>query len=88
MSRLAHLTRFPANARKLAKLAARFEPVRSIADPLRYGSTDTNTAFHDLHRLARLFLAGEWQSTAGGRAAGFALLFPMNDLFEAFITRS
>ena len=30
----------------------------------------TNTAFHDLHRLARLFLTGEWQSTAGGRAAG------------------
>ena len=90
VSRLAQLTRSPANARKLAELAARFEPVRSTADPLRepVRLDRTNTAFHDLHRLARLFLAGEWQSTAGGRAAGFALLFPMNDLFEAFIGKS
>ena len=90
VSRLARLTRSPANARKLADLAARFEPVRSTADPLRepVRLDRTNTAFHDLYRLARLFLVGEWQSTAGGRATGFALLFPMNDLFEAFIGKS
>lgn len=90
VSRLARLTRSPANARKLADLAARFELVRRTADPLRepVRLDRTNTAFHDLHHLARLFLAGEWQSTAGGRAAGFALLFPMNDLFEAFIGKS
>ena len=90
VSRLAHLTRSPANARQLAELAARFEPVRGTSDPLRepVRLDRTNTAFHDLHLLARLFLAGEWQSTTGGRAAGFALLFPMNVLFEGFIGRS
>ena len=90
VSRLDRLTRSPANARRLAELAARFEAVSDSADPLRepVRLDRTNTAFHDLHRLARLFLAGDWQSTAGGHAAGFALLFPMNDLFEAFIGKS
>ena len=90
VSRLAGLTRSPANARKLAELAARLEPVRGSSDPLRepVRLDRTNTAFHDLHLLARLFLSGEWQSTTGGRAAGFALLFPMNVLFEGFIGKS
>ena len=35
-----------------------------------------------------MFLAGDWQSTASGTASGFALVFAMNDLFEAFIGRS
>ena len=90
VSRLARLTRSIDNARRLAELAARFEPVRDTADPLRerVRLDRTNSAFHALHHLARLFLAGEWQSTAGGREAGFALLFPMNVLFEAFIGKS
>ena len=90
VSRLARLTRSLDNVRRLTELAARFEPVRDTADPLRerVRLDRTNTAFHALHRLARLFLSGEWQSTAGGREAGFALLFPMNVLFEAFIVKS
>lgn len=40
-----------------------------------------------LFRLARLFLEGQWQNTAAGKPTGFALLFPMNDLFEAFVGR-
>ena len=48
----------------------------------------TNTAFHDLYRLAKLFLSGDWQRTTGGDSKGFALLFPMNELFEKFIGRS
>ncbi|MXW92838.1 MAG: restriction endonuclease [Rhodospirillaceae bacterium] len=88
--RLARMTRSAANARLLAELAARFEftgdSVRPLEEPVRLDRT--NTAFHDLYRLARLFLKGEWQDTAAGRPAGFALLFPMNDLFEAFIGRS
>ena len=48
----------------------------------------TNTAFHDLYRLARLFLKGDWQSATGGGAPGFTLLFAMNVLFEEFIGRS
>ena len=73
--------------RRLAELAARFELVGDTPDPLRepVRLDRTNTAFHDLHRLARLFLEGDWQSTTGGEATGFTLLFPMHELFEKFI---
>ena len=89
VSRLARLARTAANARLLAELAARFEFVGDSPDPLRepVRLDRTNAAFHDLHRLARLFLGGDWQSTASGRAAGFTLLFPMNVLFETFVGR-
>ena len=88
-SRLARLARTAANARLLAEIAARFELVGDSPDPLRepVRLDRTNAAFHDLHRLARLFLEADWQSTASGRAAGFTLLFPMNVLFEAFVGR-
>ena len=87
VSRLARVARTAANARRLAELAARFELVGDTPDPLRepVRLDRTNTAFHDLHRLARLFLEGDWQSTTGGEATGFTLLFPMHELFEKFI---
>ena len=88
-ARLARLVRSAANIRLLAELAARFEPVgdsrRPLREPVRLDRT--NTAFHDLYRLACLFLDDEWQSTASGDASGFTLLFPMNDLFEKFAGR-
>ena len=89
VARLARLARTAANARLLAEIAARLESVGDSPDPFRepVRLDRTNAAFHDLHRLALLFLAGEWQNTASGRAAGFALLFPMNDLFEKFVGR-
>ena len=88
--RLVRVARTAANARRLAELAARFEFVGDTPDPLRepVRLDRTNAAFHDLHRLARLFLTGDWQSTAGGEATGFTLLFPMNELFEQFIGES
>ena len=90
VSRLALMTRSAANARLLAELAARLEFTGDSARPLEetVRLDRTNTAFHDLYRLARLFLEGEWQGTAAGQPAGFALLFQMNDLFEAFVGRS
>ena len=90
VTRLAGLARSAANFRRLAELAARFEFVRDSSDPLRESVLldRTNTAFHELYRLAKLFLSGDWQSTAEGHSAGFALLFPMDKLFEAFIGRS
>ena len=89
VARLAGLARRPANVRLLAELSSRFEAVAVSPDPLRepVRLDRTNDAFHTLHRLARLFLRRDWQSTAGGHAEGFALLFPMNDLFEKFIAR-
>ena len=90
VSRLSGLTRSSANMRRLSELAARFEYVCDASEPLRepVRLDRTNTTFHDLYRLARLFLSGDWQSAAGGRADGFALLFPMNTLFEAFVGQS
>ena len=60
--------------------------------PLRFtsgcASIRTNATFHRLLRIARLILAGDWQSTMGGDNEGFALLFPMNQLFEEFVGRT
>ena len=88
--RLTRVARTAANARRLAELTARFELTGDSPDPLSepVRLDRTNTAFHDLHRLARLFLTGDWQSTTGGKATGFTLLFPMNELFERFIGES
>ena len=90
VSRLTGVTRSSATARRLAELVARLEFVKDTRSPLRepVRLDRSNTAYHDLYRLARMFLAGDWQSTASGRASGFALVFAMNDLFEAFIGRS
>ena len=78
-----------ANQRRLGELAARFEFVGDSENPLkeRVSLDRTNTAFHRLHDLAILFLAGDWQSTMTGKREGFGLLFPMNDLFEEFVGR-
>ncbi len=90
VTRLAALALSTASARLLAELAGRFEAVGDTRAPLRepVRLDRTNTAFHDLYRLARLFLKGDWQSTTGGGAPGFTFLFAMNMLFEKFIGRS
>ena len=87
--RLTRVTRSAANARLLAELAARLESVGDSSAPLEepVRLDRTNTAYHDLHQLARLFLRGDWQSTASGKSLGFSLLFPMWKLFERFIGR-
>ena len=89
VSKLTAFTRYPSTARCMAELAARLEFVNAMGAPLRepVRLDRSNTAFHDLYRLARMFLAGDWQSTAHGTASGFALVFAMNDLFEAFVGR-
>ncbi|MDE0192573.1 MAG: McrC family protein [Gammaproteobacteria bacterium] len=85
--RLVAATRSAANSRRLAELIARFEFVgesaNPIAEPVRLDRT--NTAFHRLQRMARLLLGGDWQSTTTGTVEGYALLFPMNELFEEFV---
>lgn len=85
--RLATATRSAANSRRLAELVARFEFVgdsaNPFAEPVRLDRT--NTAFHRLHRMARLLLGRDWQSTTTGVVEGYALLFPMNELFEEFV---
>lgn len=47
----------------------------------------TNRRWESLYALARLFLKRDWQAThrAADAGQGITLLFPMNDLFEAYI---
>ena len=90
VTRLANITSSWKNRRRLQELLARLHNVADSASPLRepVALDRTNTAFHDLHRLAELLLRGDWQNTTRGKASGFALLFPMNDLFEEFVGKS
>ena len=89
VQRLQRVTRSAANARILGELAARLELVGDSPAPLKepVRLDRTNASYHDLHRLARLFLSGDWQSTTSGEALGFSLLFPMAELFERFVGR-
>ena len=90
VTKLAGVTCLLENHRRLMELLARLDNVVSSPSPLQepVALDRTNTAFHDVYRLAELFLKGDWQDTTSGRASGFALLFPMNDLFEVFVGRS
>lgn len=89
VSRLTGVARSARNARVLAELAARLEFVGVSAAPLKepVRLDRTNTAYHDLYRMAKLFLSGDWQSTAAGKSLGFSLLFSMHALFESFVGR-
>ena len=88
--RLVLVARSAGNRRTLGELVARFEAVSDSSTPLSepVNLDRTNATFHRLYALARLLLAGDWQSTSAGRREGFGMLFAMNDLFEAFIGRS
>jgi 5-methylcytosine-specific restriction enzyme subunit McrC len=47
----------------------------------------TNYRWGEMRDLARLLLAGDFQTTSQGGSPGFSLLFAMNDLFEAFVAK-
>ena len=87
VARLTGVAGSAANRRRLAEIGARLEFVGETSAPLReqVRLDRTNLAFHNLYRLALLFLKGDWQTTTTGNSLGFALLFPMNELFENFI---
>lgn len=84
---LAGVARSAGTIRLLAEIAARLEFVGVSNDPLkeRVRLDRTNTAYHDLYGMARMFLSGDWQSTARGESLGFSLLFSMPKLFEIFV---
>lgn len=85
---LLHKARSTANVRLLTELNIRFENVGASAAPLKepVRLDRTNTAYHDLYRLACLFLRNSYQTTTvDSKTQGFTLLFAMNDLFEKFI---
>lgn len=88
--RLVTVSKSTSNQRKLIESLSRFDAVSDTPYPLRERVMldRTNRTFHQLYEMARLLLAGDWQSTTTGKAKGYSLLFPMNELFEEYIGRS
>lgn len=80
-----------ATIRKLDELRFVLADISDVGvSALPWGSvrTDrTNRRWETLYGLARLFLKRDWQAThrASDAGQGITLLFPMNDLFEAYV---
>lgn len=83
--------RAPATIRRLDELRFLLADVSDVAPrdlPWAQVRIDrTNRRWETLYGLARLFLKREWQATHHDNRAdqGITLLFPMNDLFEAYL---
>jgi 5-methylcytosine-specific restriction enzyme subunit McrC len=90
---LRHFSRANENQRRLVELEFAFADVTTLPrerlpwDRLVSEVDRTNTAFHDLLRLAELLLGDRFPTTSTGTALGFSLLFEMNTLFEEYIGR-
>jgi 5-methylcytosine-specific restriction enzyme subunit McrC len=90
---LARHARRTETVRRLAELRVVLADVSDVSP--RYLSWNTirfdrtNRRWRSLVMLAKLFLRREWQSTHSSddpdHSAGLTLLFPMNDLFEAYV---
>ncbi|KRC81305.1 McrC family protein [Sphingomonas sp. Root241] len=91
VTRLSQVAQSPANQRRLRELAHIYADIAAV--PVKALRWDvivldrTNHRWRALRDLARLLLAGEYQTTSHGKAPGFSLLFAMNDLFEAYVAR-
>jgi 5-methylcytosine-specific restriction enzyme subunit McrC len=83
----AQVSRADAHRRALIDAIDRLEGVADIAaaPPVRFDRASSR--FRGLAGLARMFLSARRQRADAGAEDGIALLFPMNDLFEAFVGR-
>ncbi|MCW5715747.1 MAG: restriction endonuclease [Bauldia sp.] len=90
VTRLSRWARTAETQRLLRELAFDFAEVRDV-DPstlLEEIVLDrTNSRWRELLVLARLLLGSRFQTTSSGAGRGFSLLFPMNDLFEEYVSR-
>ncbi|MEQ9694119.1 restriction endonuclease [Shimia sp. SDUM112013] len=86
---LARRTGLAATYTMLNDALDQMEGVGISPDPLRERVMldRTNSAWHGLYRMARFLLGGVSQSARIGSDEGFALLFPMNDLFENYTAK-
>lgn len=77
--------------RTLAEIRLALDEVTDVAlDRLPWAQVRidrTSRRWQSLYDLARLFMRRHWQAThhAAAAPAGISLLFPMNDLFEAYV---
>ena len=92
VTRLRIISRVSENQRRLNELEFALAGVASLpVEQLGWKQVvldRTNTAYHDLLRLATALLRNHFQTTGAGENLGFSLLFAMNRLFEEFIGRT
>lgn len=83
----AQVSRADAHRRALIDAIDRLEGVADIAAAPIVRFDRASSRFRGLAGLARMFLSTRRQRADAGAENGVALLFPMNDLFEAFVGR-
>jgi 5-methylcytosine-specific restriction enzyme subunit McrC len=88
--RLSVYARRPATRRLLDELRILLSDVSDVAPACvakKIALDRTTHGWRSLLALARLLLGRDWQDTRSSREApeGISLLFPMNDLFEAYV---
>lgn len=81
-----------ANQRLLREVLLVFADVRDVpTSQLRWDQIAldrTNAHWADLVAMAKFLLSRRYQDVSGRGQQGFALLFPMNDLFEEYVGRT
>ncbi|MEI2299172.1 McrC family protein [Ensifer sp. MJa1] len=89
LSHIASFVRSASLRRRIVSLTERFTEVPCSRDPMRERIvwSRMNERYRQAHALARLLLEAKWQNTTSGHVAGIALLFPMNLLFERYVSR-
>jgi 5-methylcytosine-specific restriction enzyme subunit McrC len=91
VSMLLRISRSGENQRLLRELAFAYSEISDVpaaALPWNQVHLDrSNASWRDLISLAKLLLAGRFQTTSGGEGKGFSLLFEMNTLFEEYVAR-
>jgi 5-methylcytosine-specific restriction enzyme subunit McrC len=89
---LRRIARASINRQRLNDLESAFDAVTTVNPSSlpwdRVVLDRTNTAFHELLRLAKVLLGTRFQTTSGGDVRGISLLFEMNTLFEEYIGRT
>jgi len=91
VARLLRIAKTVANQRRLRELAFAYADISDVAvSNLRWDDVildRTNARWNELLNLALLMLGNRFQTSSVGDSHGYSLLFPMNDLFEAYVVR-
>ena len=91
VGKLSRLAQAPDNLSALRELAFAYADISDLpAGALRWDLIvldRTNTRWRELLSFARLFLGDRHQHTSAGSIDGYALLFEMNVLFEAYMAK-
>lgn len=91
VARLQRITKSISNQRRLNELAFAYADVSDIAvSDLRWNDVvldRTNVRWKELLNIAQLLLGSRFQTSSVGESSGYSLLFPMNELFETYVSR-